>query len=694
MPGSNVSPISPHIRRVEAPSELRELEGWLCWRNEQYPGEKKPRKVPYYATGQRRHGQNGTPEDRAKLVTFAAAKSAAARMGYDGVGLALMREWGITALDFDHCVDANGRMPPEVEDIVSRTYAEYSPSGNGVRAFVKGLLGNHKSQRDANNTYGFELFSDKGFVTFTGNTLPFTEALGLDDYVAPVDERVVELAGRRFGQRAAPETGTGDFLDNYEPPLGLSADDARAYLSDLDPSMGREGWIQVGMALHHEMGSEGFDLWNDWSSEGVQYPGEEALKAQWESFERRDQTGRMITMRTVKKMSAEARQARGETPRTFDLINRAAEEARAELEGRELDPSRLASSPDWMGRFHVVSGDEFAERPPIDWMIKGVLPEQADLIVVYGASGSGKSFCVLDMAMALVRGVPWRERKVKPKRVLYIAAEGGGGVSQRLRAYAMHHGISLAGLPLGVIHDAPNLMMEEDSTALVQAIIDAGGADLIIIDTLAQATPGANENSGEDMGLALKHTRAIRRATGAVIMLVAHTGKDQAKGIRGWSGVNAATDTAIEIMRPEEGDVRAIKLAKQKDGRDDLTWGFKLESVLLGLDNDGEEITSLVVTDAEAPAPKPKEPKTTRKMGVWERAVMDHIYALGPGFVGAPLTALVNSIVPDVPDPSNGERDMRAQNLRRAILSLTRGVDAPLMLENGFISFGEMPFPD
>lgn len=694
MPGSNVSPISPHVRRVEAPSELRELPGWLCWRNEQFPGESKPRKVPYYATGQRRHGKQGSPEDRAKLVTFAAAKSAAARMGYDGVGLALMREWGVTALDFDHCVDASGRMPPEVEDIVSRTYAEFSPSGNGVRAFVKGLLGNHKSLRDAANPYGFEVFSSTGFVTFTGNTLPFTEALGLDDYVAPVDERVFELAHRRFGAKAEPEAKGADFLDNYEPPLGMTADEITAYLSDLDPSMGREGWIHVGMALHHECGAEGFALWDDWSAEGVQYPGEEALRAQWDSFDRRDQTGRMITMRTVKKMSAEARAARGETPRTFDQINRAAEEARAELEGRELDPSRLASSPDWMGRFHVYAGDEFAERPPVDWMIKGVLPEQADLIVVYGASGSGKSFVVLDMALALVRGVPWRERKVKPKRVLYIAAEGGGGVSQRLRAYALHYDISLKDLPLGIIHDAPNLMMEEDSTALVQAIIDAGGADVIIVDTLAQATPGANENSGEDMGLALKHTRAIRRATGAVIMLVAHTGKDQAKGIRGWSGVNAATDTAVEIIRPDEGDVRAIKVTKQKDGRDDLSWGFRLESVLLGLDADGEEITSLVVTDADVPAPQPKQPKAARKMGAWERAVMDHIHTLGPGFTGATVSDLIDSALQDIPEPSNGERDLRRQNLRRAILSLTRGLDAPLVLENGVISFGDMPFPD
>ena len=217
---SNVSPISPHVRRVEAPSELRELQGWLCWRNEHHPGEAKARKVPYYVTGQRRYGKQGAPEDRAKMTTFAAARDAAARLGFDGVGLALMPEWGITALDFDHCVDGDGRLPPEVEDIVSRTYAEYSPSGNGVRAFVKGILGNHKSHKDANNDYGFELFSSSGFVTFTGNILPYTEALGLEDFVAPVDERVLNLSQKRFGATHAAPSGSDDFLDTYEPPLG------------------------------------------------------------------------------------------------------------------------------------------------------------------------------------------------------------------------------------------------------------------------------------------------------------------------------------------------------------------------------------------------------------------------------------------------------------------------------------------
>lgn len=690
MPPSNVSAITPHVRRLEAPAELRELPGWLCWRNETFPGEGKARKVPYYASGQRRSGSNGSPQDRANLVTFSAARDAAARQGFDGVGLALLSDWGVTALDFDHCIDASGGLPDDVAKIVSQTYAEYSPSGRGIRAFVKGVLGNHKSQRDKTHSFGFETFSSAGYVTFTGNTLPFTEALGLEDVVAPVSEDVIKLATKRFGS-LRQDNQSGDFLDHFEPPLGLTIPEIEAYLSDLNPSRGRDHWIQVGMALHHELGADGLDLWDAWSSDGVQYPGSDALRVQWDSFDRRSPNSRQITMRTVKKMSADARASRGEPPRTFDVIDRAAEEAKVKAAEREQDPARLASSPDWKGKFTIHAGAEFADRPPIDWMVKGVIPEQADIVVVYGASGSGKSFVVLDLALAVARGAPWRERKVKQKRALYIAAEGGGGVAQRLRAYSQHNGVDLKKLPIGVIHDAPNLMVAEDVAELTKAIIDAGGADLIILDTLAQVTPGANENSGEDMGLALKHARSIRKATGAVIMLVAHTGKDQAKGIRGWSGLNAASDTSLEVYRPEEGDIRLLKVTKQKDGRDDLAWGFTLESVLLGYDSDGDEITSLIVAESElpaAPAPAPKD-APPRRYGAWEQVVLDHIAALGAGFTGISLRDLVTGVMADVPAPAEGERDIRSQNIQRAIKSLARGSNAPLEIRNGFVTFGD-----
>lgn len=293
------------------PQELRALPGWLIWRYETQRGESKPRKVPYYAQAGRRSGKQGAPQDRAKLVTFDVAVAAAERLGFNGVGLAMLPDWGLVALDFDNCVTPGCGYPPEIEAIVSRTYAELSPSGRGIRAFVRGDLGNHKSLARAGDGWSFEVFSTVGFVTVTGNMLPFTKALGLEELVAPVCADLRALCADRFQATrvslATNEPASDDFMVGHEPRLGLTHEEIANHLAKLDPSMERVGWIKVGMAVHHETEGVGFDIWDDWSSGGSQYPGTEALERQWASFGRSRPSGAPnITMATVLRMAKAA----------------------------------------------------------------------------------------------------------------------------------------------------------------------------------------------------------------------------------------------------------------------------------------------------------------------------------------------------------------------------------------------------
>ncbi len=185
----------PNDPPMPPPAELLDQPVWLIWRLEADASNpnRKPLKVPYYASGGKRQGKQGGIDDRGRMTTFAEASKAAARRGFTGVGLALMPELGITALDFDNCVDAQGKLPPEIEQIASQTYAEYSPSGKGIREFVRGSYGNRKSPTEG-NPYGFEVFSSNGFVTFTGNAMPYTDILGLEDHLGNM-----ELLGRRMG---------------------------------------------------------------------------------------------------------------------------------------------------------------------------------------------------------------------------------------------------------------------------------------------------------------------------------------------------------------------------------------------------------------------------------------------------------------------------------------------------------------
>lgn len=294
--------IAPEVRNIHAPAPLHDLPFWCVWTYEQRPGEPKPRKVPQYSMGGRRTGKQGSPEDLAKLTTFAVARDAAARRGLDGVGFALTKDAGIVALDFDHCI-YDGKVDPVVLDLVATTYAEKSPSGQGVRAFFASaadILGNRKSRAEPGK-FATEAFSSSGFVTVTGWMLDHVELLGHEDRIAPLPQKVIDFCRNRFGTSTQPVVAE-DFTAGHEPKLGLSIDEMQALFAQLDPDMGRDDWIRVGMALHHECEGDdtGFDIWNDWSANGGKYPSEEALREQWDSFTRRMGPGRkQVTMKSV-----------------------------------------------------------------------------------------------------------------------------------------------------------------------------------------------------------------------------------------------------------------------------------------------------------------------------------------------------------------------------------------------------------
>lgn len=657
---SNVDRIRPDITQIEIPALLRGLKGWLVWRYEQRPGEAKPRKVPYYVGGGRR-GAHGTQDDRNRLTTADAAIAYAARKGFDGIGLAMLADWGIIALDFDNAA-GGGRVREDVNSLVSITYAEFSPSGLGVRAFVRGVCPNKKS---FDPPYGFETFCSSGFVTFTGNRLPSCDVLGNQDTIAPISDAIRQLISERLLKGRDP----GERPAQSGERVGYSDEQLAAMLSGIDPDAhGYDRWYQIGMAIHHETDGDGFDLWDEWSSQGGQYPGRDHLQRKWDSFGHNSQPG--VTIRSLIKWAGEAGSSVGSPVASlddFDVVEDTPEEA----------AERRAKAE----RFQIYPIDDFSNRPPPSYYIPGLWPH-ADLLVVYGDSGSGKSFVVTDMALAIARGVQWRGLQARQGRVVYIVAEGSGGYSQRLKAYGLHHEISLSGIPFFVMPAAPNLLVSDDIKGVVSAIKAIGGADIVIFDTLAQVTPGANENSAEDMGLAIANSRAIARAVGGMAVLIHHSGKDATKGARGWSGLRAAADAQLEVVRLENG-ARMIQTTKQKDGKDDGRWGFSLQDVVVGLNDEGEGVSSCVVVEAAVPATGKAARGKDAKAGPWERAALETFSELQVG--GDVLfTELVLRTADKRPDV--GSLRDRKKNAARAIRAMARGPRAVFIMGDDYVT--------
>lgn len=664
------------------------------WRYEPGPPGKKPIKVPFYANGGKRYGRQGTIEDRSKLTTFAAARDAAARGGFDGVGLALLPEFGITALDFDNCVGPDGDLPHEIAEIVNSTYAEYSPSGRGVRAFVKGDYGNRKS-KSTDDQFGFETFTSSGFVTFTGNILPVPELVGYHDTISDrVGGKVHALCAKRF--TAAERPDSDDFMDGYEPRLGLKTAEMEALLNALDPDMERDQWIRVGAALHHECEGDdtGLELWSEWSSGSDKYPGEDRMRVEWDSFTRRAGPGlRQVTMASVIRMAkTEGFVLARDRSVSEEELDGAVDFAADQI--AKLGETADVSTPEgYEGKFPVLSAAAITEQPPVDWLIRGVLPDAA-LIVMYGEPGSGKSFMAIDFACSIARGVLWRGNEVEQGNVVYIAAEGERGIGKRFKAYGLHHDVDMADVPVGVIPAAPNFLESGDISEVVAAVTAAGGARLLVVDTMAQVTPGANENSSEDMGRAIANAQKLHKATGATVLIIGHSGKDASRGMRGWSGVKGALDAEFETIK-HDGGAFELHNTKQKDGEDQQRWGFKLHIVETGTDKYGKPVTSCVAIDADVPVAEGAKSKGVERFGRNERHVLECIHLVDgrkstirlEEFVALCAEAMPEpEPVPGVPDHQQ-PRDTRRQNMRRAIRALSKRKEPPLEVSGQHVTF-------
>jgi hypothetical protein len=239
----------------------------------------------------------------------------------------------------------------------------------------------------------------------------------------------------------------------------------------------------------------------------------------------------------------------------------------------------------------------------LSWIVKGVLP-QAEFGVLYGASGSGKTFFALDLAATIARGAQWRGRKTNAGAVVYVAAEAQEGIKKRLAAYDRQFGTD--GARPRIMPAAPNLLSAEDADAIVTSTNLRGGASLIVLDTMAASHTG-DENSTKDMGVFIGLCKYISRHTGAMVLVVHHTGKDDTKGLRGSSAIYAAADVVIEVFKNQE--LHAAKITKQKDGEVNLEFGFTLPVVEVGQDNDGDPITTCVVQPSDDIPSKQKKAK-------------------------------------------------------------------------------------
>jgi hypothetical protein len=385
-------------------------------------------------------------------------------------------------------------------------------------------------------------------------------------------------------------------VDLYNAPksnlklTGWSIDNVREHLSYINPDCGYDEWIAVGMGLQ----AEGYDfhLWNDWSARGLKYDAN-SIRQHWRSFK-----GTGVGYGTIVHMAKRG----GWKPATTQFgVNSFKNNTvyPAQVIEDEFDPEtgEIIEPDQKKNGLYYINAPDITFSTSVTDFVKNTLTD-GGLSVVYGESNCGKTFFMTDMAFHIVLGKEWHGKRVKQGNVLYVSMEGSYGLKNRIAAYKKQYNTDLSGflmMPCSVDFINPEGNISEFVSVLADAKAKLGNIRLVVVDTLARAIGGGDENSGQDMGLLVKHADMIREYTGAHVCFIHHSGKDKARGARGHSSLRAAVDTEIEISRTESADFSNIKIAKQRDIEIAEDTQFKLKRVVLGMNDDNEEITSCIV---------------------------------------------------------------------------------------------------
>ncbi|MDQ0510920.1 AAA family ATPase [Ancylobacter amanitiformis] len=252
-----------------------------------------------------------------------------------------------------------------------------------------------------------------------------------------------------------------------------------------------------------------------------------------------------------------------------------------------------------------------AAGPESEWLVYQVFTAAAVSLIV-GPSQHGKSFFAVEYGMCVARGSDFFGHASLQGGVLYIAAESGGGIKKRLRAYRSWNADEVPksmDLPFGFLPGKFNLFAGDDDT---NALIDDGKhwndlfeaefgvpLRLIIVDTFSAATPGADENSARDITPVLARATRISEELGCAVTIVHHANQGGTKP-RGHTSIFANVENVVSVELSEkrvDEDGRAIryaKVTKQKDSEAGASWPFVLRAVEVGTDRLGKPVTSCV----------------------------------------------------------------------------------------------------
>jgi hypothetical protein len=240
-----------------------------------------------------------------------------------------------------------------------------------------------------------------------------------------------------------------------------------------------------------------------------------------------------------------------------------------------LDPMVEAERP----TFRTLNLLDIEQLPEPEWLIAGILPATS-MTTLYGAPGSAKSFWALDAALSVASGTPFHGADVKAGKVIYSLGEGLRGLQYRIEAWLLAHPYVNRELLVENFHVIPkavHLLDQYESSSLINTIEDHGDVSLLIIDTLARALVGGDENSAGDIGRAVSICDKVRDLSGSATLIVHHMDAAGTKA-RGSTALPGASDAMLKMVKDDIQHSISVTCTKMKDGEPFKPMHYTLES--------------------------------------------------------------------------------------------------------------------